>query len=124
MRMEVEASAVDDAARQLDQHGFGLHGLVALDAQLSGSPSHLDVTGSLRVDDVHRWDLLPKRGGGWSVGYKGRLDLRGERLEVASTSDVPNPQLGMQFRAWEFLSTPHWEAAANLNTIPLATLVE
>src|SRR5262249_28058450 len=104
--------------------GFGLHGIVALDAQLSGAPSGLDVVGTLRVDDVHRWDLLPKRGGGWSVGYKGSLDLRGERLEVSSTADAPNPQLGLKFRAWDLLSTPHWEATASMNAIPLTTLLE
>ncbi len=124
MRVELEPSALEEAARLLDQHGFGLHGIVAFDAQLSGPPSNLDMAGTIRVDDVHRWDLLPKRGGGWSVGYKGTLDLRGERLEIASASDGPNPPLGMKFRAWNFLSTPHWEASAELNKIPLATLIE
>ena len=121
MRVELEPSALEDAARLLDQHGFGLHGLIALDAQISGAPAALDVAGTLRVDDVHRWDLLPKRGGGWSVGYRGSLDLHNERLELASTA---SPQLGLKFRARDFLSTPHWEASAEMNAIPLATLVE
>jgi AsmA protein len=124
MRVELERSGLDETARLFDQHGFGLHGVVAFDAQLSGPPSKLDVVGTVSVDDVHRWDLLPKRGGGWSVRYKGSLDLRGERLEFASTSDAPDPQLGLKFRAWDFLSTPHWEASADMNKIPLATLVE
>ncbi len=124
MRVELEPSAVDQVARLFDQHGFGLHGIVAFDAQLTGPPSKLDVAGTVRVDDVHRWDLLPKRGGGWSVAYKGSLDLHGERLEIASTTEAPDPQLGMKFRAWDFLSTPHWEASADMNKIPLATLME
>lgn len=123
MRVELEPSALEEVARLFDQGGFGLHGIVALDAQLSGPPSKLDVAGTLRVDDVHRWDLLPKRGGGWSVAYNGSLDLRGERLELASAQGSPAP-LGLQFRAWDFLSTPHWEAAADMNKIPAATLVE
>src|SRR5262249_55803199 len=81
-------------------------------------------TGTLRVDDVHRWDLLPKRGGGWSVAYKGALDLPNERLEVTSTSETPDPALGLKFRAWDLLSTPHWEAGADMNKIPLSTLLE
>jgi len=124
MRVELEPSAIEEVARLFDQHGFGLHGIVAFDAQLNGPPSKLDVAGTVRVDDVHRWDLLPKRGGGWSVGYKGSLDLHGERLDVSSTSGTPSPQVGLQFRAWDLLSTPHWEAAAALSTVPLATLVE
>ena len=79
------------------------------------------MAGQLHIDDVHRWDLLPKRGGGWTVDYKGTLDLHGERLEVASAADAP---LAMQFRAWDFLSQPHWEASAALKQIPLGTLME
>ena len=35
-------------------------------------PSHLDVTGNIQVNDVHRWDLLPQSGGGLQVAYKAR----------------------------------------------------
>ena len=126
MRVELERSALDEVAHLFDRRGFGLHGIVAMNAQLSGPPSRLEVTGQLQVDDIHRWDLLPKRGGGWRIGYKGTLDLRGERLELASTStaDVPNPPLVMRFRAWDYLSTPHWDAAADVQQIPLSTLLE
>jgi hypothetical protein len=124
MRVELERSALDEVAHLIDRRGFGLHGVVALDAQLSGPTSQLEITGQFQVDDVHRWDLLPKRGGGWRIGYKGTLDLRGERLELESTSDTPNPQLALQFRAWDFLSKPHWDAAVDLKQIPLSTLVE
>jgi hypothetical protein len=124
MRVELERSAVEEVARLLDRRGFGLHGIVAFDAQLSGPPSQLEIAGQFQIDDVHRWDLLPKRGGGWRVGYKGTLDLRGERLEISSISDTPDPPLQLQFRAWDFLSQPHWDASAGLRQIPLATLME
>ncbi|MGD1092769.1 MAG: hypothetical protein ABSB35_12365 [Bryobacteraceae bacterium] len=123
MRVELERSAVDEVARLFGQSGFGLHGIVAFDARLYGPPSALDVTGQLQVDDIHLPDLLPKRGGGWGVSYKGTLDLHGETLDVASTSDAPNPPLALRFRAWDFLSAPHWDAAADLNQIPLAALI-
>jgi hypothetical protein len=123
MRVELERSAFEEVARLLDQRGFGLHGTVALDAQLSGAPSKLDVAGTLQVEDVHRWDLLPKRGGAWGLSYKGALDLRGETLELSSVSDAPNPQLGLKFSAHSFLSTPHWEAGADMNRFPVAWLV-
>ena len=124
MKVELEKSALEEVARLIDRRGFGLHGVVALDAQLSGVPSHLDVTGNIQVNDVHRWDLLPQSGGGLRVGYKGTLDLHNDRLELASVSDVPNPQIAAAFRAWDFLSAPHWDASAELKQLPVATALE
>jgi len=121
MRVELERSPLGEVARLMDRRGFGLHGVVAFDAQISGNPSHLDVAGQLQVDDIHRWDLLPKRGGGWQIAYKGTLDLHGERLELESITDAP---VALKFRAWDYLSRPHWEAGADLKQIPLATLLE
>jgi len=124
MRVELEKSALEEVARLIDPRGFGLHGVIALDAQLSGIPSRLDVTGNIQVNDVHRWDLLPQSGGGLRVGYKGTLDLRGDRLELESVSDVPNPQLAVAFRAWDYLTAPHWDASAALQQVPVATVLE
>jgi len=124
LKVELEKSAVEEVARLIDRRGFGLHGVIALDAQLSGLPSHLDVTGNIQVNDVHRWDLLPQSGGGLRIGYKGMLDLHGDRLELESVSDVPNPQVAAAFRAWDFLSAPHWEASAGLKQLPVATALE
>lgn len=123
MKVELERSALEEVARLVDRRGLDVHGIVAFDAQLSGPPSHLEVTGQLQVDDIHRWDLLPQSGG-WHIGYQGTLDLSRERLELASAADVPNPPLALQFRAWDFLSTPHWDAAMSLTGVPLSTLVE
>src|SRR5271155_3895478 len=124
MHMELERSALEEVARLFDQHGFGLHGILAFDAQLSGPPQNLEINGQLQIDDVHRWDLLPKRGGGWRIGYKGPLDLHTDRLELASVADTPNPPLALQFRLWDFLSRPQWDAAAAVKQVPLATLLE
>jgi hypothetical protein len=124
MKVELEKSALEEVARLIDRRGFGLHGVVALDAQFSGVPSHLDVTGNIQVNDVHRWDLLPQSGGGLRVAYKGMLDLHNDRLDLASISDVPNPQIAASFRAWDFLSAPHWDASAELKQLPMATALE
>jgi hypothetical protein len=124
MRVELEKSALEEVARLIDPRGFGLHGVIALDARLSGIPSHLDVTGNIQVNDVHRWDLLPQSGAGLRVAYKGTLDLRGDRLELESVSDTPNPQIAAAFRAWDFLTVPHWDARAELKQVPAATVLE
>lgn len=121
LKVELEQSGLEEVARLIDARGFGLNGVIALDAQLSGPQSHLDVSGSMQVSDVRRWDMLPQSGASLSVAYKGTLDLRGERLDLRSVSDTPNPQVTATFRAWDFLSTPHWDAGAQLNKVPVAT---
>ena len=124
MRVELEKSGLEEVARLIDRRGFGLHGVVALDASISGVPSHLDVIGNIQVNDIHRWDLLPQSGGGLQVQYKGMLDLHSDRLELQSVSSVPNPQVSGAFRAWDFLSSPHWDASAELKKLPVATALE
>jgi hypothetical protein len=123
LKVELERSAIEELARLTDQRGFGLHGVVAFEAQISGPPSLLDVTGQLHVDDIHRWDLLP-RGGGWSIPYKGALDLHGERLDLESSSEPADSPIALRFHASGFLSAPHWAVSANLKEIPLATALE
>lgn len=124
MRVELEKSALEEVARLIDPRGFGLHGIVAVDSRLTGAPSHLDVTGTMQVNDIHRWDLLPQSGSGLAVQFKGMLDVRGERLELTSVSDSPSPQVSGSFRAWDLLSAPHWEASAALKELPVGTVLE
>lgn len=124
MRVELEPSALEEVARLLDQHGFGMHGVVAFDAQLSGSPSNLNLAGQLAVDDLRRSDMPQRRGTQWRTGYKGTLDLHNERLDLANAADGPNSAVALKFRAWDFLSAPHWDASADVKQIPLAALVD
>ncbi len=120
LNVDLERSSLAEVARLIDPRGLGLHGTIALQAQLSGSPSGLDVSGQLQVDDVHRWDLVPK-GGGWKLPFKGSLDLHRETLELAGDPAAP---VALSFRAWDFLSRTQWEAGMQLNHVPLAGLAE
>ncbi len=83
LNVDFERSSLAEVSRLIDPRGFGIHGIIALQAQLSGAPSSLEISGQLQVDDVHRWDLVPQ-GGGWKLPFKGALDLRAERMELAS----------------------------------------
>ncbi len=120
LNVDLERSSLAEVARLIDPRGFGLHGTVALQAQLSGDPSALDVSGQLQVDDVHRWDLVPQ-GGGWKLPLKGSLDLHGETLQLASDPTAP---VVLSFRASSFLTRTQWEAGVQLNQVPLASLAE
>jgi hypothetical protein len=120
LNVDLERSSLAEVSRTIDPRGFGLHGTIALQARLSGSPSALEVSGQLQVDDVHRWDLVPQ-GGGWKLPFKGALNLRGETLDLASD---PGSPVALSFRAWDFLSRTQWEAGLQLNHVPLAGLAE
>jgi AsmA family len=132
--VDLERSSLDEVSRLIDPRGFGLHGIIALKAQLSGAPSQVQVAGQLQIDDVHRWDLLPQKGG-WRLPFEGALDLRADKLELASTAQPAGspgstlgstaaPPLALEFHLWDFLTAPRWEAGARLNQVPLAALVE
>lgn len=120
MTVELEPSALEEVAKLFDRGGFGLHGAIGLQAQISGTPSALDVTGEVRLSELHSWNLLGR--GGWSAGYKGTLDLHHEKLTLASAAEVAGSPLEVHFHLSDFLSTPHWEIAADLNRAPVAAL--
>jgi hypothetical protein len=125
LNVDLERSSLAEVSRLIDPRGFGIHGIIALQSRLSGPPANLEISGQLQVDDVHRWDLVPQ-GGGWKLPFTGTLDLRGEKMELASASIDPQQAapLSLSFRAWDFLSKTQWEAGAGLNQIPLAELAE
>jgi hypothetical protein len=123
LRVELERSPLEETLRWMDPRGFDVHGTVALDAQLSGPPSHLDVSGQIQLADVHRWDLIPNEVGGMKLGFGGSLDLRGEHLDLQTTADRSVSPLVIRFRSWDFLKTPHWDAGVDLQQVPLTTML-
>jgi len=123
LKVELERSPLAETLRWMDPRGFDVHGTVALEAQLSGPPSHLDVSGQIQLADVHRWDLIPDEVGGMKLGFGGALDLRGERLDLQTTADRSVSPLVIRFRSWDFLKTPHWDAGVDLQQVPLTTML-
>jgi hypothetical protein len=123
LSVELERSSLDEVSRLIDPAGFALHGIIALQAQLSGPLQAVQVTGRLQADKVYQGDVL-LNGGSWSVPVEGSLDLHQDKLELASGPPQPPAPLALQFRAWDFLSSPRWEAGAHLNKVPLAALLD
>jgi hypothetical protein len=101
-----------------------IHGTITSRLHLGGPIQNIGIAGRLTVEDVHRWDLLPPSGQGWPLDVRGRLDLVGQRLELASNSAgrelLP---LSIRFRAADYLTQPHWAAEVNWNRFPVAPLM-
>ncbi|HWC95665.1 MAG TPA: AsmA family protein, partial [Candidatus Sulfopaludibacter sp.] len=111
--VELEPSALDAVARLFDNGDAPLKGLVSLDAQVSGAPASLDVKGTLLLENA----------GEWRVGYKGKLDLVAQTLELDSISPAGlNTKLHASTR--DLLTTPQWEVSADFNNAPLGSGLE
>ncbi len=111
--VELEPSALDAVARLFDNGSAALKGLVSLDAQVSGSPASLDVKGTLLLENA----------GQWRVGYKGKLDLAAQTLELDSISP-PGLNTKLHVNTRDLLTTPQWEVSADFNDAPLGSGVE
>ena len=112
-QVELEPSALDAVARLFDNGNAALKGLVSLDAQVSGSPASLDVKGTLLLENA----------GQWRVGYKGKLNLAAQTLELDSISP-PGLNTKLHASTRDLLTTPQWEISADFNDAPLGSGIE
>lgn len=112
-QVELEPSALDAVARLFNNGNAALKGLVSLDAQVSGSPANLDVKGTLLLQNADQW----------RVGYKGKLDLAAQTLELDSISP-PGLNTKLHASTRDLLTTPQWEISADFNDAPLGSGIE
>jgi len=101
----------------------GIHGLIAAETRLEGPLSALRISGRMQLEDIHRWDLMPVKGAGWPLPFRGVLDLRGESLALETVPDASR-HLDIRVRLSHLLSTPSYGAVATLREMPVAPLLE
>jgi hypothetical protein len=123
--LELERSGISDMAKLVEGHSIGVHGVVAARARVSGPIDKLNVSGQLRLDDVHRWDLLPPKSGGWDLKYGGVADLVSQQIELA-TGGKQDPEIPflIRFRASDYLSEPKWAATLEVKEAPVSAFLE
>jgi hypothetical protein len=124
LNVELERSSLDEVLKLADTNGFNLHGNVAMEAQITGPASDLDVTGDFQLDELHRGDLPPQKEAAWRQRYMGTLDLRTERLTLKTVSESPKPPVIIEFNASDYLTVPKWRVSAGFYEMPLTKLVE
>lgn len=108
-------------------HGqqLGLHGNLAVTAQLSGTLPSLAIVGTLSIDDLHRWDVTPSHGEAWTVPFRGSGDLRAETLHLeAASPESAAPSFTAHLEASDFLRALQWSFETEFHDIPAAPLVE
>jgi AsmA-like protein len=126
MGVHLDRTAISELTRLFHGSDIGIHGYVFADAKLDGPLSKLDITGNLNISDVHRWDLMPAPGEGWTLNYRGLLNLGGHHLELATlaaTPAQPDP-VSVEFHLDDYLAAPKWFGNLQFHDLPAASLVE
>jgi len=123
--VEWEQCSLDELTRMIDPRGFGVQGVVSLEAQLGGALAALQVHGQIKAEELHRWDQLPLPGS-WALPLQGTLDLTTQKLQLASAESAPDSQapIALEFHGQDFLTKPVWNAGVRFDRLPLAALID
>jgi hypothetical protein len=125
MGLRLERTAILEVARLFNGRDLGVHGFAVANARLAGPLSKIEVTGDLNITDIHRWDLMPPKGEGWILNYRGQLDMPGHHLDLETVElpDHPSP-VAVKLRLADYLAAPKWAASITFRDLPAAPLVE
>ncbi len=125
MGVHLERTAISELLRLFNGRDLGVHGFATAEASLLGPPSRLALTGSFNVKDVHRWDLMPPHGEGWTMNYRGLVDLRARQLDIATVATEGQLQpVSIKLRVGDYLSSTEWGVSILFRELPAASLVE
>jgi hypothetical protein len=125
MGLHLERTAISELVRLFNARDLGVHGFATAEAKLAGPLGKVDVTGSLNINDIHRWDLMPPHGEGWTLRYRGALDLPSHKLELATFAAEGQVQpVSIKLALADYLSVPKWSASILFRDLPAASLVE
>ena len=121
----LDESNLSEVTTLLKGHDIGIHGTVTSRARIAGPLDHLQLSGALELDDVHRWDLLPASGDEWRIRYQGNLDLLANRCDIQTLPSRQNDSspVSVQMRIDDFLTRPAWSVMANFQHAPLDQLL-
>ena len=125
MGLRLERTAISEVARLFNGSDLGVHGFAVANARLAGPLSQLEITGDLNITDIHRWDLMPPKGEGWTLNYRGLLNLPSHQLDMKTIAAPGQLQpVAVKLRLADYLSAPKWAASIAFRDLPAASLVE
>ena len=112
-------SNLSELATLVKGYDLGVHGTLSSHARIEGPANALRVSGDLRVEDLHRWDLITTGAEAWRVPYQGTLDFENRRLWLRTTS----APVGLELHVDDFLGQPSAALLARFQSVPAASLV-
>lgn len=125
LQVRLEQSAVGEIIALVHGYNAGIHGTVSARLRLTGPLDDIRISGSMEVQDVHRWDLMPPHEQGWPFNVAGRLNLPAQTLEVeTSSAGGATLPLSVRYRCSNYLSQPRWGTSLNWNRFPIGPLLD
>ena len=125
MGLHLERTSILELVHLFNARDMGVHGFTTAEGNLSGPLDKLVLTGSFNLNDIHRWDLMPTHGDGWTMHYRGLLNLRAHQLDVETFSDPgQTASVSIQLHLDNYLASAQWRAGISFHALPAASLVE
>lgn len=121
----LDPSNLSEITTLFEGHDIGVHGMISSHAKIAGPSTALRIAGELRIEDVHRWDLLPSPGADWRIRYRGNADLIAHTLNIRTLpwrAAEANP-VALEMRVDEFLKQPAWSCFAQFHDAPVRDLL-
>lgn len=123
--LRLERTAISEMVRLFNGRDLGVHGFAVANAHLEGPLANIEITGDLNITDIHRWDLMPPKGEGWTLNYRGRLDMHAHQLDVETLpAEGQTPPVSVKLRLTDYLGNARWAAGITFRDLPAASLVE
>ncbi len=122
-KLTLDRSNLSELSTLFQGEDAGVHGMVSGEARVAGPASALHLSGDLRFEDIHRWDLLPSRGEDWTVAYEGVVDLPARSIDLKTIPQSGSAPVQLAVKGTDFLSHPSWSLLANLNAAPVTGLL-
>lgn len=121
----LDPSDLSELTTLFQGYDLGVHGTVSSQARIEGPANALRLTGELRVQDVHRWDLLTSQGEDWHIRYRGDIDVLAHRFDVETRPwrTGEKTPVSVEVHTTDFLTQPKWTVLAHLVNIPAENLL-
>ncbi|MBV9613356.1 MAG: hypothetical protein JO091_12855, partial [Acidobacteriaceae bacterium] len=121
----LDPSNLSELTTLIQGQDLGVHGTISSRAHIEGPATALRITGELRLQDVHRWDLLPSSGEDWRIRYHGDFDLLTHRLDLETLPwhAGDTTPVALQIHVGNVLGRTDWFVQAQLNNASLSDLL-
>ncbi|MBI4909829.1 MAG: AsmA family protein [Acidobacteria bacterium] len=119
--LDLERRALSEIATLLQGRGGAFRGFLAARAKVQGPLDALRIEGSMRVEDIQRWDLLRAATGNWPLQFHGQFNFPAGELDLETTGDAGGP-FRLRLLGHALLENPSWGAIATCNELPVSAL--